>query len=1057
MNQTILAIELLADKTTNSNFFDNLVGKLTQLILKKQINKEVFAFLESQNFYTDPKMSTVIEVVTKFGSPDPRMAITSSEVAGGYNIDAGAFALYYDETASRGHIVYLEDSVVTKKQKDRLVKINANVELSIPRFPAQPKKLTVKEMGDFVDADADIKKINPPVNINPLLKANALAEQYPLNWDQLVKGQIGLSKLPLWKFDETNETTYVNYYPVYKTHPADLKLLVAARAFMAIEPNSERSLYVYSAAERLRKAMLTYTYSNGTLEGQLNRYKIVSAVAEKCKALRGNPMYRGLNDQFKKTLQLALPLKRNHVRFDAGPITLLRRYGTTPTDFVKPPLSITYTADAGLLYGRSLTVVTRLQSQFADVDMAQLVYDLYGAMSDGKVEDVKKVKKSFIKAKNVSISTEKKSAYLYTESDLAKIFNTSRLCKLKPKAEIYSREELTTKTRNFSVQNAGFSNLAMMFFSQPFVEAPKWWEHKTSMSMLGWSPYYGGLSTVVNLMLDKDSLVWNTIKDEKVMKPLVYADNFWTVGLCDGEEYWYSVDGIKAEAHVTANDCKILVEHCANSYEKISKTWMRYMVSWYPVLSVNSIGVIAKAELPCEFLGSGSPGTAYLNTVATIDYVTALQNNTLGKWKEQITKDKEVKLGSWETAEKTSARTFKVEMKVKVSDFSNVNTELKIDLLGYSCISGRSFGMDGHWIPILDSQRLEKAICFLKSDLSAGEDSSPITLAINFFRYRVFYALGGWFDPGLAAILQTRCQTLKKQLVEIPSNVKLTEEMRALAQSLSFEQIPGNEYLIKFGSAINIPTLYDIIVLTLDKSALPLFINWCFNASKAKPWIYLPYSIFLEEAEVRNYKERPAKVMFGDDTSGTLVDTEIEAKIYEDVIAKLPGWGTFYDNSKSLSDWNAIDRIGRREEGEKTMPVYKGESISIANPGKNLLEPTSQGDVVSGKFSQLPPNVRKEVGSKLSPILSSALRSYTLNVEIVDDAESAIQSLKRISAFMETPLSIVKNALMSKTPQQGAHVKISQHIKDKYQLTAEYYELKAALSKLDLPSSLPYT
>lgn len=1057
MDNILNAIETLSEQVPNSTFFDNLVGKLTLLCSKKNVRfAEMYQSLLNCDFLNKPTMAKLIEIITEYGPKDPRASLDVSEIAGGYNIDAGAFSFYFDETSSRGHIVTLEDAVITKKQKDRLQKINANVQLSVPRFPSLTKRLSIQEMGDLVDAATDIKKINPPILINTLVKANVVAAQYPLNWDQIIKKEPALNKLPLWKFDETNETTYVSYFPMYKTHPADLKLLIAARAYIAVDGNSDRALYVYSAADKLRKIMVDYTYCNGTLEGQLNRYRIVAAVADKCRQLRGNQLYRGLNENFAKGLELKLPLLKNHVEFDVGPIEIIRRYGAQPEKFLKPPLVINMAADAGMLYGRSLSVVVRKQSQFADVDLAQLVYDMYGAKSKKELESSQSSSKLFIKAKNVKINEEKTSVYLYSTDDLAKIFNTSRLCKLKPKAEIYSREELTTKTRNFSVQNAGFSNLAMMFFSQPFFKAPKWYEHKTSMSMLGWSPFYGGMTTVVNLYLDKDSHVWTLVNGVKMMKPLVYADNFWCAGEHEGEEYWYSVDGIKAEAHVTINDCKYLVDHCSKSYAKISRTWMRYMKTLYPILCVNSVGVLTKSELPCDFLGSGSPGTAYLNTVATIDYVSALQNNTSGIWKEVLTKDNEVKLGSWEVAEKTTARTFKVEMKVKRKDFDVIDSELKIDLLGYSCVSGRAYGMHGHWIPILDSTRLYKAICFLKSDLSAGEDSSPITLAINFFRYRVFYALGGWFDPGLAAILQTRCQALKKQLATIPSNTKLSDEMQALAQSLSFEQIPGNEYLIKFGSAINIPTMYDVVELTVGNEGLQQFVNWCFNKSKGKPWTYLPYPIFMKEALIRGYMERPSKIIFGDDTSGELIDTQVDVDVYEAILAKIPDWGSSLDNpDRHMHDWSEVSKIEARVKEEMAAPAYKGEEIPVPHPGKNLLSDTSQGDVVSGRFSLLPPQVRKEIGTNLSPILSSILRTYTLYVDNVDDAATVIQTLKRIATYMETPLSIVKNALAKRDLHHGTYVKIPAQFKEKYQLTEEYRVLKDALRRLDLPSSTP--
>jgi hypothetical protein len=602
----------------------------------------------------------------------------------------------------------------------------------------------------------------------------------------------------------------------------------------------------------------------------------------------------------------------------------------------------------------------------------------------------------------------------------------------------------------------------MIFLSQPPYKAPKWDEHPTSWSMLGWSPYYGGMTSIIRKVLDKTSDVWTKDTNGILrMKPLVYADNFWAVGEdVDGEETWFSMDGVKAEAHVTANDCKLLVKHFQRAYQGVSATWMRYMLTWYPVLSVNAIGVLGTQQLPCEFLGSGSPGTAYLNTLATIDYVSRLITNSKNNvWKEYVDPvTHEVKIGPWQDAETESARTYKCEMKVSLNELTSSSEEVRIDLLGYSCIPGHNWGMKGHWIPILDSPRLYKAISFYKTDLVAGEELNPVTQAINFFRYRVFYALGGWFDPGLSEIIVTRCAAIKGKLKDIVSqttSLPLKEIMLDIASSLSLDQLPGGEGLLSFGSPITVPTMYDVFNLTVGAEAADMFVDWTFHPDTVgKPWTYLPYKLFLVEAEKREYDERPVKVAYNNDVLGQLEDSTMTSDLYDAIVKAQPNpWAMVPGSSVAWDEEVTPELRAKLEDQTKT---YSGEQFKLPTVSKL---PTSVGKPVisvQGVFSRLDRDTRNRLGHALVPVLSMALHKVSLFVVDPKDAKQVETLVSKIASYMNTPLSIVKRALTNKTVKAGTPKLIPVQTRDKYFQTPEHIDLIQTVEAIQSSGSLPF-
>lgn len=1049
------ALGTVTNEKNPSQVIDGAVGKVSRIAYstKEEDKARLEALLVLNDFYDAPTVRKLFLIVGNFVEHEERNKMRGANIPGGYDYDTAAFAMYYDNTSSHGHVVNLTDLGMTKREKDRAMKLAANPEFNVPPFPKLSLKTSPKEIEQIIQT-LGMEVITKPLKINALISAENGKVVYNLNWLATGQGYDVLKEVPLWKYRVSNEVAVATYYPLYKSHKADIALLHAVKSFLTLHPNSERTPFIYESGAKLREIMTTHQFSNGSVEGQMGRYKQVLNQSRRCAAMRGNAAYRNLTTDFRQVMKDRYPILDSGVSLLHGPLKILNDWNLANQGGLKyPPLIINRSADAGLLYARGYAVITREKSMYGDVDTAQWLYDLFGAT---RAVNEKERQRALTKAHKTTNVAPKTAPWLYTDTEIATMVAPSRLCKLKPKADIYNAQEIKNKVRNFSVHNAGFSNMAMIFFSQVTRGAPMWHEHSTSWNMVGWSPYYGGMTKIMKLVLDEKSAVWSTRNGSPYMKPLVYADNFWCVAKRGGEKRWYSMDGIKAEAHVTAADCKQLVHHFASGYAKISATWMRYMLTWYPVLCVNSIGVLATQQLACEFLGSGSPGTAYLNTVATIDYVTQLEKLTTKDWTEWTDRDtEEVKVGNWQAAEAASARMYKCEMSVSLEEIQTSTNEVRIDLLGYSCIPGFNFGMPGHWIPILDSPRLYKAMSFLKTDLVSGEELSIVTQAVNFFRYRVFYALGGWYDPGLSELLVIRCGTLKKQMGDVPTHIPLTDALEGIVQSLSLSQIPGSEGLLTFGSSISIPTMFDVFSLTCGPQAADSFVDWAFDHAVGKPWTYMPYTLFIVEADKRNYTERPLRVAYGKDLGGGLEEKTMEADLYDIIVRSKPNpWG--FKTQEALVNWEEEDPTAEiRLEHERHSDQHTGQDfplISVEKPTVSKLKPIID---VQGTWNLVPPEKRKVLGTNLKPILIMHLRNYPLKVEDPMVEEQLQKLMHRISTFMSTPLTIVKAAMNGREVLPGKTVDIKSKIRTSYMNSVEFVSMQDEIAQAYSQTSVP--
>lgn len=751
-----------------------------------------------------------------------------------YNFDAVNYSFYIEDTSSNGRILTLEDSPMMAKQK---FKIQPTSDLAPPPTHHYKEDFINERLGPLIK-DLGLHTVQKPFQLPKLLAPNQNEDAFPLYTAKVAENTI--HKVP--NLPDVNDVMVAQvlvpgvYYPRYRRSNPDFDLLFAARAvIVTTTKDPARVAAVYSAAHRLRDVMSKHMYCGGSMEGQLGRFKAVANQFANCKAARGRNTYRQRTVAETITLlQKRWPYHKTTSRLH-GPLTLMvADAGNMMNNFggFSPWLITEPEADAGLAYARGSAVVTRQMSKWADLDMA-----------DGILE--------FLSVKNADLSN----------------LDWLRVSKMKNKPEVYSIEQLKTKTRNIGVQNAGATNLGKVMFKAAF-NTPK--DSEDSWSILGWSPFYGGIQDAID-----------RIKRTKV---LVYSDNFWAVAEgTDGHDYWISCDGVKNEASVTKNDA-IAVGTYAMSLVDADPSWTRYAKELFPVLACDSVMQFGNVQFYNPWLASGSPGTMYCNHVGSLDFVDRLLQVSRGKIR--FNPETKTIIGA-DKASQLSARFYTVERVVRMDALVDQGVEHELDLLGFSCIAGSQFGVDC-LLPILDSDRMYKAIAFLKKDILVDEESGKLSLAINFFRYRVFYVLGGWADPGLSSILLTRCGAIKRKLKDVNLHTDLSGVLNQVLASLNLSMIDDRDGLLKFSATFTVPTVYDVFQLLLPPDQISKFVDWTFTKSVAPPWAYLPIEVFLGEAEARDYAPRPSKVVWADDDEPVLLDRVEDFDIFREFRAWKP-------------------------------------------------------------------------------------------------------------------------------------------------------------------------
>jgi len=201
------------------------------------------------------------------------------------------------------------------------------------------------------------------------------------------------------------------------------------------------------------------------------------------------------------------------------------------------------------------------------------------------------------------------------------------------------------------------------------------------------------------------------------------------------------------------------------------------------------IGMIGNFYFIIPGLGSGMPGTFYLNTTMMADATAMVVDEINMQIEEDASVLKmmdpnledvedgfEVLAGMHAHLKQAYADiglTIKVELtttgtKCWLQDLDLMRPDViyLTDLLGVD-MKNVTIGGFSYLMPVLQRERLLKAMCFVKSKTAlklakAGKEDHLLLTVTNLTKYRALYLAGGYADPEIATVLQSLCVTANK-------------------------------------------------------------------------------------------------------------------------------------------------------------------------------------------------------------------------------------------------------------------------------------------------------
>jgi len=412
----------------------------------------------------------------------------------------------------------------------------------------------------------------------------------------------------------------------------------------------------------------------------------------------------------------------------------------------------------------------------------------------------------------------------------------ARLCYMKPKADVYERKEFYTKTRNVFVLNVYAQIMAHLathvMYKNPihaFVRSTQ--EGKEIMydegvrSIVGWSPWHGGMNQLVQALLDR----------KRGSMQLVYADNLYLKFWAEGKFWWASLDGEKMEACHTVPDLRLCNRRVMDWWGMTDKThpeWNRYLLGLDPLCGASAYAVFGNLQIKVPGLVSGKVGTAYYNTIKMLRvlYMWSHLNASRGGG---LTYALVRENGEWRLPDLLIEALRQVGVRLKIEKVTDIDQGasdgfLELDMLGFDARDVSAVAGVGVWIPTLDKTRLLNSLAFPKMDLQAEEKrfGALYMKGIQLARLRALYIIGGWSHVGLDMILQSRCQQIISEIDTLPEFTKeekidairtigglgmaileeSEDELTAdLAETFSQRAVPSLEdvYLLGSGNVIN--------------------------------------------------------------------------------------------------------------------------------------------------------------------------------------------------------------------------------------------------------------
>jgi hypothetical protein len=450
-----------------------------------------------------------------------------------------------------------------------------------------------------------------------------------------------------------------------------------------------------------------------------------------------------------------------------------------------------------------------------------------------------------------------------------------RVANCKPKDEVTTREEWTTKTRNIFVLSdfVGFAAALMCRAAMrnlvDFMEG-----EQNTHNMLGFSHTGGEFNRFVKWMTSK-----------RGPEAVNYSDN---VTLFDHEWGWFSFDGSKQEASATVQAAQAFAMHVMKEFwgplsslseenkAAFSEHWV-WLTQIYPYIAVDGIALLGNQFFQVIGGSSGSMLTAWLNQLVMGSPLLALVERLKGRvaltgpqkgykrgpshWyrNQYLNFEGEKPTGvnhELQTLFNKHGVTITLEGHVPAEAVlrPTKNAIVNLDVLGCDGVFVEEFGVKV-WVPVLQRKRVLSSMAFSKRNKeglkkttvegevrgSAGEPlleaQSLIQLSIEtLVKAHQIYMIGGWAYPdaraGLSALIGTNFRSLigtatdPLQLLTSfnfdGSDTEEEDDDESLWKGLS-SLSPSGERTV---SVRGVPTMWEVMWLFTDAEMRGQMLDW---------------------------------------------------------------------------------------------------------------------------------------------------------------------------------------------------------------------------------------
>lgn len=398
---------------------------------------------------------------------------------------------------------------------------------------------------------------------------------------------------------------------------------------------------------------------------------------------------------------------------------------------------------------------------------------------------------------------------------------------MKNKKEIFDREKIETKSRNYFAFSTAAQIPAQLFYKNLYKDTHKCAARPTSWSLMGWSPWKGGVADLINVMsvnakkkAAKFGFGWDWA---------VYSDNLFLLLVFDDEAFFISYDASSMESTITRADVKSMALRAVEQHwgGRVHRRMKSYIVNTHPRLSVDVVAVLGGLQVTVLGMGSGTAATAYANNEKMGS--VALHADVAIRQLKGASKDEVLRFtgGGREVAAEATGIvalfssqgvTLKVERVTEVSDvilslnkFDVPSRFFELDLLGMSVVVKPELDLlDKKYAgpyPVLERARLLKSYVYNKLD-HKGDLTDDEKSVLKVAREKMFYLLGGWADPALAILLRHRISSMAHETVPHEQLLEwLADDMDPLVGEASRGEI--REML----QAPGVPAVYDVVKL----------------------------------------------------------------------------------------------------------------------------------------------------------------------------------------------------------------------------------------------------